>query len=183
MIIADQQSESYFRCNGNAEPFLKLLDGSRTIAQAFEQSGVLPSSDLHQQDIVYLVANLKSAGLLDDDAAAQAGDTPEPRQPNAISWQNPFAIRFPLFDPDRMLQKTAHLARPLFSPAALYAWIGLVFLALATTLLNWGGLVEHGAARFSDPKNLLWFWLLYPVIKTLHEIRSRLRYPDLGWQG
>jgi len=181
LIIADQQTESYFRCSGNSEPFLKLLDGSRTVEQALEQSGVLPSSDLHQQDIVYLIANLKSAGLLDDDAASQAGDTRGPQQPNAIRWQNPFAVKFPLFDPDRMLQQTAHLARPLFSPAALYVWIGLVFMALATTLLNWGGLVEHGAARFSDPQNLLWFWLAYTIVKALHELGHA--YATRIWGG
>jgi putative peptide zinc metalloprotease protein len=181
LIISDQQSESYYRCNGNVEPFLELLDGSRTVEQAFEQSGEAPTSDLQQQDIVYLIANLRSAGLLDEDEYSQAGDSGRHQQANLTRWQNPFAVRFPLFNPDRFLKQTAHLTRPLFSPAALYIWVGLVIVALATTLLNWQGLVEHGAARFSDPKNLLWFWLLYPLVKAFHELGHA--YATRIWGG
>ena len=181
LIISDQQTESYYRCNGNVEPFLDLLDGSRTVEQAFEQSGETPSANLSQQDVVYLIANLKSAGLLDDDAVAAAGDSGVRQQSSATRWQNPFAVRFPLFNPDRFLEKTAHLVRPLFSPAVLYLWIVLVIAALASTLLNWQGLVEHGAARFSDPKNLLWFWLLYPLVKAFHELGHA--YATRIWGG
>ena len=181
LIISDQESESYYRCNGNVEPFLELLDGSRTVEQAFEQSGQAPASDLSQQDIVYLIANLKSAGLLDDDSVSEAGGNGKPQQANANRWQNPFAIRFPLFNPDRILKQTAHLVRPLFSQAVLYLWIGLVIVALAAALLNWRGLVEHGAARFSDPQNLLWFWLLYPLVKALHELGHA--YATRIWGG
>ena len=181
LIIADQQSESYFRCSGDARPFLELLDGSRSVEQALEQSWEMQASDLQQQDIVYLIANLRTAGLLDDDAVAQSGEQRSHHNATATRWQNPFAIKFPLFNPDRMLQQTVHLVRPLFSTAALYAWIGLVLLALATTLLNWPGLVEHGAARFSDPQNLLWFWLLYPLVKTTHELGHA--YATRTWGG
>ena len=170
LIISDEQSDSYYRCNGNAETFLRLLDGSRTVAQAFEQSGEVPAGELRQPDVVYLIANLRSAGLLDDDGDPQASGNAQSQPANPTRWSNPFAVRFPLFNPDRFLQRSAHLFRPFFSPIALYLWVALVITALATTLLNWSGLVEHGAARFSDPKNLLWFWLLYPLVKALHEL-------------
>ncbi len=116
-----------------------------------------------------LIANLKSAGLLRDNAAANDDTATALPRPKSNRWLSPFAIRFALFDPDRLLRKTAHLYRPLFTPAALYIWSGLVMLALATAALNWHALGEHGAARFSDPRNLLWYWLLYPLVKGLHE--------------
>ena len=181
LVISDQQSESYYRCNGNVESFLELLDGSRTVEQAFEQSVETACGNLSQQDVVYLIANLKSSGLLDDDSVGEARGPGSHPQPGLNRWQNPFAVRFPLFNPDGFLKKTAPLVRPVFSPVVLYLWIGLVIVALASTLLNWQGLVEHGAARFSDPKNLLWFWLLYPMVKAFHELGHA--YATRIWGG
>ena len=181
LIISDQHNESYFRCSGDAEPFINLLDGSRSVEQALEEHRQSQSSDLEQQDIIYLIGNLKSAGMLEDGATLLGEEDRSPQNSNTSAGFNPFAVKFPLFNPDRMLQKTAHLARPLFSPAALVVWLGLVFIALATTVLNWRGLFEHGAARFADPQNLLWFWLLYPVVKGLHELGHA--YATRVWGG
>jgi putative peptide zinc metalloprotease protein len=169
LIIADAQNEAYFRCSDDAGHFLGLLDGSTSIAQALDRTLQLASSNLRRQDVVMLMANLQSAGLLRDTAAANDDTAAVALRPQSNRWLNPFAIRFPLFDPDRLLQKTTHLYRPLFTAAALYIWCGLVMLAVATAALNWNALGEHGANRFSDPQNLLWYWLLYPLIKGLHE--------------
>jgi len=165
LIIADEQNESYFRCSNDAGHFLELLDGSTSVQQALDETRQSLASSLQQQDIVMLVANLKSAGLLQDDVAAN--DDSSQAKPNR--WLSPFAVKFPLFDPDRLLQKTAALYRPLFSPAALTIWTVIVVLGLATAWLNWQALADHSAARFADPRNLLWYWLLYPLVKGLHE--------------
>jgi len=169
LIIADEQNESYFRCSNDAGHFLELLDGSTSVEQALDETRQSLASSLQQQDIVMLVANLKSAGLLQDDVAANDDSTQAAPKPKPNRWLSPFAIKFPLFDPDRLLQKTAALYRPLFSPAALTIWTVMVVLGLATALLNWQALADHSAARFADPRNLLWYWLLYPLIKGLHE--------------
>ena len=180
LIISDQHNESYFRCSGDAEPFINLLDGSRSVEQALEVYRQSRPSELQQSDVIYLIGNLKSAGLLEDGGTLLGNDGGSQQNSKPSAAFNPFAIKFPLFDPDRMLEKTAHIARPLFSPVALYVWLGLVLLALATTVLNWNGLFEHGAARFADPKNLLWFWLLYPLVKGLHELGHAYATRRLG---
>ncbi len=169
LIIADRESETYYRCSHGAERFLGLLDGSRSVEEAYREAGGAASAGLQPQDVLLLIANLKAAGLLRSeietgqhvDAPARAATSP---------WLRPFAIRIPLFDPDRLLAKTAHLYRPLFSRAALILWSIPVLLALAAAWLHWPGLLEHAEARFADPKNLLWYWLLYPVVKALHEL-------------
>ena len=170
LIIADEHNESYFRCSNDAGHFLGLLDGSTSIAQALDQTRQSGASNLQRQDIVMLLANLKSAGLLRDDAAANDDPLSAASIAKSNRWLSPFSIRLPLFDPDRLLQKTLPLYRPLFTMPALLLWCGMVLLALATAMLNWTALGEHAAARFADPRNLLWYWLLYPVIKGLHEL-------------
>ena len=181
LIIADQQNESYFRCSAEAEHILTLLDGSRTVEQALAETRQAQSSNLQQQDIVLLIANLKSAGLLQDDAASDFDDGRVPPKPKPNRWLSPFALKFPLLDPDRLLDASMHIFRPLFSPAALFIWLVMVFLAIATVLLNWQGLAEHSAARFADPRNLLWYWLLYPLVKGLHEFGHA--YATKRWGG
>ena len=181
LIIADQQNESYFRCSSDAEHFLALLDGSRNVEQALAETRQAQSSNLQQQDILLLIANLKSAGLLQNDAAVDGDDAQLPPRPKPNRWLSPFAIKFPLFNPDRLLQETGHFFRPLFSPLALFIWFGMVLLALATALLNWQALAEHSASRFADPRNLLWYWLLYPLVKGLHEFGHA--YATRRWGG
>jgi putative peptide zinc metalloprotease protein len=178
LIIADQRKESYFRCSTNAGTFLGLLDGSRSVEQAFQESQQSGGPTLQRQDIVLLIANLKSAGLLQENETATDGAAVASK-PNR--WLRPFAIKFPLFDPDRFLQKTLHLVAPLFSPGALVLWIALVVLASITAMLHWSELVEYGQARFDDPRNLFWYWLLYPLLKALHEFGHA--YATRKWGG
>jgi putative peptide zinc metalloprotease protein len=181
LIIADQKNEKYFRCGINAECFLNLLDGSRTVEQALVQSKHSHSSRLLKRDVILLMGNLQSAGLLEQDAA-QTSDT-SLLNPNSTAnrWRNPFAVKFPLINPDRMLHKTAHWFRPLFSPVALFFWVGMVLTGLATVMLNWQALVEHSESRFADPQNFLWYWLLYPLVKGLHEFGHA--YATKVWGG
>lgn len=181
LIIADQQNESYFRCSADAEHFLGLLDGSRTVEQALFETRQSHSASLQQPDIVLLIGNMKAAGLLQDDAVPDANDNPLAPKPKANPWLRPFAIKFALFDPDRFLQRTVHYFRPFFHPVALLFWLGFVVLALITGWLHWQELAEHSAARFADPKNLLWYWLLYPLVKGLHELGHA--YATRVWGG
>ena len=206
LVIADQQEETYFRCSAAAEQFLRLLDGRRSVEQALLETSALlnvqteaqsNTQSLTQQDVVLLIANLKSSNLLVDEAgddladdlignnalSAQSnssGSTPTKKQkPNP--WLRPFAIKFALFDPDRFLDKTLHYVKPWLGTPALIIWLALVFVAITVALMNWAELVEHGQARFNDPKNLLWYWLLYPLVKALHELGHA--YTTKIWGG
>lgn len=181
LIIADQERETYFRCSSNVEQFLHLLDGRRSVEQALLDTRHLQDSVLQHQDVIVLVANLKSSGLLEEDVE-QLGDTTWPAtKPKVNRWRNPFAIKFALVNPDGMLHKTAHWFKPLFSPVFVILWVGLVLVALAAAALNWQELLEHSEARFADPKNLIWYWLLYPLIKCLHEFGHA--YATRYWGG
>ena len=191
LIIADQQDERYFRCSTDAEQFLRLLDGSRSLEQALLDTQLKTQLDTQQpspqklsrQDIVLLIANLKTANLLVDDAAGSADEGAQSAQQKTAPnpWLRPFAIKFALVDPDRFLEKSVHHLKPLLGPVAGLFWITLVIVALTTALLNWQELVEHSEARFADPKNFLWYWLLYPLIKGMHELGHA--YATKAWGG
>lgn len=180
LIIADQQDESYFRCSASAEYFLNLLDGSHSVEQALLETQQSRPGSLQQHDIVLLVANLKTSNLLQENASEGVdANSQQKRKPNP--WLRPFAIKFSLVDPDHFLEKTVHHLKPLFGFTAWLFWLALVFVALTTAVLHWSELAEHGQARFEDPKNLLWYWLLYPLVKGLHEFGHA--YATKVWGG
>lgn len=200
LVIADQQQESYFRCSPDAEQFLRLLDGNRSIKQAYaaycslysESAISLPESStetlmvspLTQQDIVLLIANLKTSHLLADDESTD--DTQDASQASFLKktpnpWLRPFSIKFALLDPDRFLNSTLHFVKPLLGKPVMIIWLLLTLTALTFAFQHWSELVEHGHARFNDPKNLMWYWLLYPLIKTLHEFGHA--YTTKLWGG
>ena len=93
LIIDDQRDGNYFRCSASAEQFLHLLDGTRSVEQALLGAQQSTGQDLSQQDIVLLIANLKSNGLLMADASE--GNSNEIRgqadrqKPAVNSWMRP----------------------------------------------------------------------------------------------
>lgn len=180
LIIADQNTESYFRCTADAQQFLNLLDGSRSVEQALSEANESLEHPMAQHDIVMLLANLKQSYLLQDEHT-MSSDTAAVSQRKTNSWLRPFSIRFALIDPDVFLENTVKYIRPLLSPATLWLWWVLVIIALIASMMNWNELVEHGQARFNDPKNLLWYWLLYAIVKMLHELGHA--YTTKAWGG
>ncbi len=172
LIIADQQDENYFRCQLNAMDFLQRLDGVHSVEQALQETQRVNSEHLSRQDVLLLIGNLHAAKLfltsdIDEEKVSSSGLFSIFKNG---AWLRPFAIKLSLFDPDSYLNKMLPYIRPLFSLPALLVWLVAVVSALVMSGLHWPELVEYGQARFSDPENLLWYWLIYPVIKALHEL-------------
>ncbi|MDJ0834442.1 MAG: biotin/lipoyl-binding protein [Gammaproteobacteria bacterium] len=169
LILADQRTEKYFRLSTDSELFLDCLNGQQTVEQIYQAMESSPVAALSREDIILLLGNLQAAGLL------QLGND-EPTANNKTSGfslsalSKPFAIRIPLLDPERFLQRFVPYFHWLPGWLVLWSWLGLVAFALVASWLNWSGLLEHGAARFDDPVNLIHFWLLYPLVKALHEL-------------
>lgn len=171
LIIADDSNENYFRCNSENKYFLELLDGSRSVEQAFQEAQKIDGILLAKQDVVLLIANLKSFKLLQPQSVDLAEMTSTASNKSIKKpWLRPFSIKIALFDPDSFLNKYQHLIKPLFSKGAFLAWVAILLIALTTAWLHAGELLEHSQMRFADPKNFLWYWLLYPAVKVLHEL-------------
>jgi hypothetical protein len=82
----------------------------------------------------------------------------------------PLAIRIPLFDPDRFLDRTAFLVRPLFGWFGALLWLSVVTAGLVLAGLNWPALSENVIDRALAPQNLFLLWLVYPLVKAIHEL-------------
>jgi putative peptide zinc metalloprotease protein len=82
---------------------------------------------------------------------------------------NPFAVRLPLYDPERLLQRLLPCIRLLFGMPGLLLWLLVVGTAVLLATIHWHDLTSDVVDRILVPHNLLLLWLIFPVLKILHE--------------
>lgn len=79
-----------------------------------------------------------------------------------------FSAQIPLFNPDRFLDRTVHLARPFFTKPAFFAWTLLVGFAIFSGIQNGAEFMEPAMNIFSGP-NLPLLWITLVGLKVFHE--------------
>ncbi len=174
-VLQDRASTRHYRFTPGVLAFVKRLDGNHSVQQILtgleqEQGPDAPS----EAEILILLSRLHSADLLQGDMPVDGTDlSRRNRKQRRTKWRQrlmrPLAVRIPLADPDRLLERIAPLLRPLFGPTALIIWALVVCAGLAATVTHWQELSSHGLSRALDPRNLLLMFLVYPLVKALHE--------------
>ncbi len=127
-----------------------------------------------QPDIVQLLSQLHAADVLQCDISP---DTTEllarHDKQRQQKWQRRlmsfFAWQFPLLDPERFLRHFAPLVRPFFSWWGALLWCLIVGPAVLIGAAHWSDLTNDLIDRVTAPQNVALIWLLFPVIKAVHE--------------
>jgi putative peptide zinc metalloprotease protein len=175
-VLRDESSGRFLRFNSMAYELIGRLDGEQTLQESLDQlQSSLGEEAPGPDEITHILVQLFSIDALHSGLPA---DTRELfnryRRERRIRWQrtlmNPLALRFPLFDPDRLITRLLPWVRPLFSGWGVGIWLLVVGLAGLLALINAPAL---GAAVSSDilsPANLMQIVLLFPLIKGLHEL-------------
>jgi putative peptide zinc metalloprotease protein len=163
------------RFNAAAYRIIGQMDGCRTVQQIWENAVSLTDDAPPTQDeVIRLLSQLHAADLVKADMLPGALD-PAQQIPDTdvSSWKqrvaNPFAFRFPLWDPDRFLSKWTATVRPLFTYMALALCLLMVVSASITAIAHWPDLSGRISDRIFTPRNLVLIWLVYPLMKLLHE--------------
>ncbi len=86
------------------------------------------------------------------------------------SIRSPLAIRIPLFDPDKFLTKSLPFTQFLFSWGGAILWLIIVGYGLLLTVLHWSEFTENISDRVLAADNLFLLWLVFPIVKILHEL-------------
>lgn len=172
-LLRDPLSDQFFRCPAQVAQFLKTLDGKTRIAEALAH---LPETEQpDQEELLRLLTMLQERHLLEQGLDQQLQDRLAQRHiaRKKIArqrWLMPLSIRLPLWNPDRFLQRWRMLWPGIFNRAAAMVVVLLLVIAFALAQEQSEALKVHWQSRFMDTSNLLWFWLLYPPIKLLHEL-------------
>ncbi len=186
-VLQDHVTGQFYRFTPVAYHIIGLMDGKLSVHELWEKAVERFGDDAPSQgDIVRVLSQLHSAGVLLCDVTP---DTEElfnrfektERNKWKMSLRSPLALRFPLFDPERILTRTMKYIKPLFSVYGAIVWVFIVGYALVLAGLHWPELTENIVDRVLSAENIILIWLSYPVIKALHEFSHG--YAVKRWGG
>ncbi|MDG1494472.1 MAG: hypothetical protein P8Q91_01225 [Porticoccaceae bacterium] len=153
-----------------------LMNGRRTV----EDLWVLSSERLGEEmptheEMLQLLASLYQGNLIRMEAS---GDIEElfkrgsdaKRKKWLGKLKSPLSIQIPIIDPNRFLTRTLKYVQPLFSKVSLALYCLFMVYALFLIGQNWDALTKNIADRVLAADNLLLMWLIYPIVKLLHEL-------------
>jgi len=176
-LLHDHGSGRFIRFNSTAYQFLGRLDGDLSVAEILEQANLGQEDEpvLEPEDVLQILAQLHGAEALRGGLPLGAQDLinryqQAQRQRRRRTLSNPLALRIPLFDPTRLLDRLARPARWIFSTAGLWLWLCVVGLAGVLALANAAEIGAAIGAKTLSASEVLVFWLLYPLVKALHEL-------------
>ena len=174
-VLQDLSTEKFHRFSPPSYFMVGLMDGRRTIQEIWDQAMTQLGDDAPTQDqMIQLLSQLHAADVLQCDVPPDTAELfRRGEKQRRKQWQSRlfsvFSWRFPLIDPERFLQRFLPVARPLFSWAGALLWLLVVIPAVALAVMHWPDLTENIIDQVLTPQNLLVIWLLFPVLKLLHE--------------
>ncbi len=184
-VVQDPATNQFFRLNEPAYRFVGLLDGRRTIDQAWRACLDRWGDEAPTQgEVIQLLGQLYSANLLsanvpgDAEAVLRRHTKRRTREIRGKIASFLF-IKIPLLDPDRFLKAWAPLARPFFTPIGVVLWFALLLFGGSTVAANWDRFLT-GASSVLAPGNLALLYLAFAVVKLLHELGHGFACRALG---
>ena len=174
-VLRNSLSGRNHRFNAAAYALIGQMDGRRTVQEIWENTGQLSvDASPTQDEVIHLLGQLHDADLIQSDILPSTVEMVRQfRGVQNSGWKqrvaNPFFLRFPICDPDRFLEKWGFLTAPLFTRSAFVLWLLIVFSAIVAACLHWPELSGSLSDQLFSPRNLLLLWLVYPLVKILHE--------------
>ena len=175
-LLQDPASGRVHRFTPAARLVLAAMDGERTVHDLWTLAGrQLGDEAPTQDDLIHLLGQLHGADLLMTYVPPDAlelfdrGER-EARSKSRRSWTNPMALRIPLWDPGRFLDRHITVWRAIWGRAGALVWLAVVVPALVLLPSHWADLSGNLSDRVLQPDNLLLIGFLFPFIKALHEL-------------
>jgi putative peptide zinc metalloprotease protein len=182
-VVRDPAGNQFHRLSDPAYRFVALLDGTRTVAEAWDLcGGVLEDDAPTQPEVIQILSHLYSANLIDADVTPDATVLlRRHKQLNKRKMQNRLMNmlfpRIPLWDPDKVLKTWMPVNRFLFSKFGALVWLAVVITAIVSIApyWNWPGhslkvAAEHSIDVRNNPVNLILLYGVFVLVKFIHEL-------------
>jgi putative peptide zinc metalloprotease protein len=186
-VLQDHAAERSHRFSPAAHHFIGLMDGARNVQEIWEAASAhLGDGAPTQEEVIRLLAQLHAADALLCDVPPDSMEVfRRHQQHERMQWRRrlwtPLALRFPLLDPDRFLERTLRWVQPLFGWFGILLWLAVVGTGAVLAAAHWTDLTEDITDRVLNPQNLVLLWFVYPVVKALHELGHA--YATKKWGG
>lgn len=174
-VLHNQATGRFHRVNAQAYELVGRLDGRFTVDEIWQVLlSHLGDEAPSQHDVIRILGQLTDAGLV------QAEVTPDVRQMLAADEQrsqreqrarlNPLSFKLGLFNPSALLERLQPLVRRLFRPWVAMLWLLAVSVASVAAVLNLDSILPYAQLHFMSPAFLAMAWVVYPIMKALHEL-------------
>jgi putative peptide zinc metalloprotease protein len=184
-ILENPASDQYSRISEEAYRFIGLLNGQRTVADAWRIcNDKLGDRAPTQGEVIQLLGQLHAGNLLyvelppDSEALFSRYRKRITREVQNYLMNLLFA-RVPLLDPNRFLDHWVGLLGWVFSRLGLLLWLGLIATGVYFVIGDVGALVSQ-SADVLDPDNLIFLYLTFVVIKVFHEFSHAFACKKFG---
>ncbi|MBX2867088.1 MAG: hypothetical protein KTR18_00325 [Acidiferrobacterales bacterium] len=185
-VVQDRTTGRYFRFTPETHQFVGRLNGIQTLDEVWNHTlAKNESSEVSKGDLIRLLSQLYKADLLYGDVMPNTDElvrrAKRLRVQQAVQrWRSPIAIRFPLLDPEQFLSASWPYMRFLFSWFGLVVWLSAMFLGAVLVATHWDALTSDVIGRVFSAQNALLLFLIFPVVKVLHEFGHAYALKALG---
>jgi putative peptide zinc metalloprotease protein len=186
-VLQDHATGRLFRFTPIVYHVLGLMDGKLTVQELWEKAAERFGDDAPTQgDMIRVLSQLHGADVLICDVPPDTAELFDRyKKTDQSTWKlnlrSPMSLRFPLLDPDRFLSRTLRFVRPLFSLFGAITWLVVIAVAGFLAARHWAGLTENIMDRVLAAQNLFILWLVYPFVKSVHELGHA--YAVKRWGG
>ncbi len=184
-VTTDPVSGRHHRFNEPAYALMATLNGDLTIDEAWSNLLMTDGENAPTQgEVMRIMAQAFGANLfvgnLEIDSDTTVGSQRKQARSRRLSRLNPLAIRMPLWDPDTFLTTHVGKMRWLLGDAA--RWLMLMAIGLSAVLMvfNAGEFADYARDHMGQGAVLLMLWLVFPLIKAVHELAHAFTLKSLG---
>jgi putative peptide zinc metalloprotease protein len=177
-VVRDAASNQFHRLSDTAYRFIGLLDGSRTVGEAWDLVGGQLADDAPTQpEVIQILSQLYAANLVEtdippDSAVLLRRHKKQMQRKMQGRLMNVLFPRIPIWDCDRFLVRWMPLARIAFSRIGAIIWLLVVGLAIAAVAPQWQDLKTAAAEAVNikdNWENAFYLWAVFVAIKFIHE--------------
>ena len=186
-VLQDPGNNQFFRLNEPAYQFVGLLDGRRTVAEAWRiVNQELGDNAPTQGEAIQLLGQLYSSNLLQAELPPDA-EAMFKRYRRRVRREiqgylsNLLFIRIPLFDPDHFLDRWVGIFGRVFTWYGAAVWLALMAVGIYFVLGNTASLTGR-ASTILDPENLPLLYVSFILVKVFHEFGHAFACKKFGQQ-
>ena len=175
-MLQDVASGRFHQLTPGAYALLAAMDGQTTVQRVWERACLLLQDNLpSQEEVVQLLSQLHAGDVLVCELSPDIAELfqrfrRQKKDQLKRQFFDPFGMRWSLWNPDAFLQRWSPRLRWLWGPVGGALWLLCVVPALGLAAVHGSALTENISDRVLNAQNLLALWLIYPVVKILHEL-------------
>lgn len=174
-VIQEPYTNKYFKITSEAYKFLSHLRIEKTVEEVWEELLAQNIDDAPtQNEIIELLSSLHANNLLyfetNPDSKFIFERNNEKKLQEAKGKLFSFLyFKFPLYNPNRLLNKSLWLIKNIFSPFGFFVWLVVLYFGAAEAVNNYSTIYDQAQGMIA-PSNLFLLYISLALIKLLHEI-------------